>query len=339
MLGIDKRLIVPSTSRWLGVGIVVGALCLVSSLVLYWFIGKAIDSMIAGENLLAQWLPWVIALLVAKFVLGWLYRTAQYKASSLTKLTIRDKIYEHSLRLGPAVLDRKRTGELVNVAVDGMDWIELFYGIYFVQFVIGMLTPLLLCIFIGAIDWVVGLVLLVSVPLTPMFLGAMAKNFRKTSDRYADVNNDQSARFLDSIQGMTTLKMFNLGTVRGKEMHEANQYQRRETMRLLLVNQVMILLVDFGFALGTIMVLTVVSLLRLNAGALSAGEVVALILASAEFAKPLTLIGQFFFAGAIGREFAKKIVAFLEEKPSVSDPLGVAAPARAVAPSDRKSVV
>lgn len=333
MFGIDKRLIVDSTSRWIVVGIGVGVLGLVASLVLYWMVGRFIDAALAGTNLLEAWLPWIIALVVAKFLLGWLYRTAQYRASSLTKLTIRDLMYAHALRLGPAVLDKKRTGELVNIAVDGMDWIELFYGIYFVQFVIGMATPLLLCVFIGMIDWVTGLALLVSVPLTPFFLGMMAKNFRKSSERYTVVNNEQSAQFLDSIQGMPTLKMLNLGRQRGEQMRAASEDQRRETMRLLLVNQVMILFVDFGFALGTTLVLTIVALLRLDAGALTAGAVVALILASAEFSKPLTLIGQFFFAGAIGREFAKKIGAFLDEKPGVVDPASPAEGALVASPT------
>ncbi|MCS6946029.1 MAG: ABC transporter ATP-binding protein/permease [Steroidobacteraceae bacterium] len=327
MLGIDRRLIVPATSRWLGIGIVVGILGLLASLFLYLIVGWSVDGYLRGQNLLAEYWPWIVALLAAKFLLGYAYRAAQYRASSLTKLTIRDKIYEHALRLGPAMLDRKRTGELVNIAVDGMDWIELFYGIYFVQFVVGMATPLVLCIFIGAIDWVAGVALIVSIPLTPIFLGLMARNFRNVSRRYAEVNNEQSAQFLDSIQGMTTLKMFNLGRRRGVEMHAASERQRQETMRLLLVNQIMILFVDFGFALGTTLVLTVVGLLRLEAGALSAGEVIAIILASAEFAKPLTLIGQFFFAGAVGREFAKKILTFLSETPSVRDPATPAADA------------
>lgn len=328
MLGIDRSLMVKSTSRWIVIGIAAGVVALVVSVMLYWQIGRVIDGMIAGDNLLPVLAPLLVALLAAKFGLGWLYRAAQYKASALTKLTLRDKIYRHSLRMGPAVLDKKRTGELVNVAVDGMDWIELFYGVYFVQFVVGMATPLLLCIFIGVIDWVVGLALIVSIPLTPVFLGLMASRFRKTSERYAQVNNEQSAQFLDSIQGMATLKMFNLGKVRGEQIHEATEIQRKETMRLLLVNQIMILFVDFGFALGTTLVLTITALLRFDAGALTAGEVIALILVSAEFAKPLTLIGQFFFAGAVGREFARKIIAFLAEIPNVQDPEGVTAPAR-----------
>lgn len=332
MLGIDKRLIVPSTSRWLTIGIVAGIAGLGLSIALYWSVGMAVDAMLRGEHLWAGIAGWLVLLLVAKLAIGWLFRAAQYKASSLTKLTVRDLMYQHAIRLGPAVLDRKRTGELVNTAVDGMDWIETFYGVYFVQFVVGIATPVVLCTVIGIIDWVVGLAVIVSIPLTPLFIGMMTRKFREVSDRYAEVNNRQSAQFLDSLQGMTTLKMFNLGRARGEKIREETEEQRVETMRLLLVNQIMILLVDFGFAFGTTIVLTIVALLRMDAGYLSAGEVIAMVLVSAEFARPLTLIGQFFFAGAVGREFARKIIDFLAEKPGVIDP-DVPAPAPIAAPT------
>jgi ABC-type multidrug transport system fused ATPase/permease subunit len=327
MLGIDKRLIVPETSRWITAGVITGVGNVLLSLALYATLGFAIDGLLRGEAVFERYFPWLVALLAAKLFAGWFFRYAQYRASSQTKLTIRDSVYAHALRMGPAVLDRKRTGELVNIAVDGMDWIELFYGVYFVQFIVGMATPIILCVYIGLVDWVVGLSLIVAIPLTPLFLGVLSRQFRKVSEKYADVNNQQSAAFLDALQGMTTLKMFNLGTKRGEAMYAANEQQRVVTMKLLFVNQIMILLVDFGFALGTTLVLTVVALLRLDAGLLTAGQVVALVLASAEFSKPLALIGQFFFAGAIGREFAKKIIAFISEKPGVADPDGAKAPA------------
>jgi ABC-type multidrug transport system fused ATPase/permease subunit len=327
MLGIDKRLIVPETGRWITAGAVTGIGNVLLSLGLYATLGFAIDGLLRGEAVFGRLLPWLVALLAAKLFAGWFFRYAQYRASSQTKLTIRDSVYAQALRMGPAVLDRKRTGELVNIAVDGMDWIELFYGVYFVQFIVGMATPVILCVYIGLVDWVVGLSLVVAIPLTPLFLGVLSRRFRKVSEKYADVNNQQSAAFLDALQGMTTLKMFNLGAKRGEAMYAANEQQRVVTMKLLFVNQIMILLVDFGFALGTTLVLTVVALLRLDAGVLTAGQVVTLVLASAEFSKPLALIGQFFFAGAIGREFAKKILAFIAEKPAVEDPEGANTPA------------
>ncbi len=319
MLGIDKRLIVESTRKWLFIGIGAGVVSLALSVVLYSVLGSVIDGAIDGENRLLGWLPWLIALLAGKALLGWLFRLAQFRASAETKISIRDLVYKQALKLGPALLDKRRTGELVNTAVDGMNYLEMFYGVYLIQFAIGMATPILLCVYVALIDWVVGLALIVAIPLTPVFLGLMSKNFRGVSDRFAEANNRLSARFLDSLQGMTTLKMFNQGRSRGEEMHRENEHQRVETMRLLAVNQTMIAFVDFGFALGTTLVLTIVGLLRLNAGYVTPGEVVALVLISAEFSKPLSLIGEFFFAGAIGREIANKILAFLDIKPSVRE--------------------
>jgi len=320
VLGIDKRLIVSSTSKWIFIGIAAGIVSLALSVVLYSVLGAVIDGAVDGENILRDWLPWLAALLAGKALLGWLFRLAQFRASAETKITIRDLVYRQALRLGPALLDKRRTGELVNTAVDGMNYLEMFYGVYVIQFAIGMATPILLCVYVAIIDWVVGLALIVAIPLTPVFLGLMSRNFRGVSERFAEANNRLSARFLDSLQGMTTLKLFNQGSVRGAEMHRENERQRVETMQLLAVNQTMIAFVDFGFALGTTLVLTIVGLLRLNGGYVSPGEVVALVLISAEFSKPLSLIGEFFFAGAIGREIANKILAFLDIEPSVREP-------------------
>ncbi len=286
-------------------------------MVLATIIGDVINGNIEGTNNFGDWLPWLIGLIVIKGILGWTNRHATYRASSETKVTVRDMIYEHALKLGPGVLGRRRTGDLVNTAVDGMEWLEQYFGVYYVQFLIGISTPLLLCIYIFFIDWVVGLSLIISIPMTPVFLGLFARNFRGVSERYREMNNYLAAQFLDSLQGMTTLKLFNLGQARGDKIAHDVETNRVETMRLLLVNQVMIFFTDWGFAMGTTLAMTVVALLRLRAGFVTPGEVVALVLLSAEFARPLTLIGAFFFAGAIGREVAKKIGEFLDEEPSV----------------------
>jgi len=326
-------LIVKSTSRWIFIGIGAGIVGLALSVVLYTVLGAVIDGALEGENRLAGWLAWVALLLVAKALLGWLFRLAQFRASSETKITIRDLVYRQALRLGPALLDKRRTGELVNTAVDGMNYLEMFYGVYLIQFVIGMATPVLLCIYVALIDWVTGLALIVAIPLTPVFLKMMSGNFTGVSRRFAESNNRLSARFLDSLQGMTTLKMFNQGRRRGEEMSRENEIQRTETMRLLAVNQTMIAFVDFGFALGTTLVLTVVGLIRLDGGFLTPGQVVALVLVSAEFSKPLSLIGEFFFAGAIGREITNKILAFLDLTPSVEESPGAVAPGPVATPT------
>lgn len=319
MLGLDKRLIQKATQKWITLGMVAGLMDVVLTLALFYLLGLALNSALAEENLLADVLPAVVVLFALKFSFAWLFRTAQSKACAETKVSVRDLVYRHALKLGPGLLGKGRTGQLVNTTVDGMDWLENYYGVYFIQFAVGMGTPILLCFFILGIDWVVGLALIASIPITPLFIKTVSSKFTDVSRRYSEVLDSQSAQFLDSIQGMSTLKSFNLSRKRGEDMRAANEELRQETMSLLFVNQMMIAFVDFGFALSSTLVITIVALLRLDAGYLTAGEVIALILASSMFSKTLGSLGKFFFAGAVGREVANKILRFLDEKPSIQD--------------------
>ncbi len=319
MLGLDKRLIHKTTQKWLILGMVAGLMDVALTLALFYLLGISLDQALVGENLFAGIVGFVILLFLLKFSFAWLFRTAQSKASAETKVSVRDMVYRHALKLGPGLLGKGRTGQLVNTTVDGMDWLENYYGVYFIQFAVGMGTPVLLCLFILGVDWVVGLSLIVSIPITPFFIRAVSSSFADVSRRYSQVLDSQSAQFLDSIQGMSTLKSFNQSRKRGQEMRMANEELRQETMGLLFVNQMMIAFVDFGFALCSTLVITIVALIRLDGGFVSAGEVVALILASSVFTKTLGALGKFFFAGAVGREIANKILKFLEEKPSIQD--------------------
>ncbi len=319
MLGLDKRLIHQTTQNWIILGMAAGLIDVALTLTLFYLLGLSLDGALEGQNLLAEFVGFVILLFLLKFSFAWLFRTAQSKACSETKVSVRDMVYRHALKLGPGLLGKGRTGQLVNTTVDGMDWLENYYGVYFIQFAVGMGTPILLCLFILGMDWVVGLALIVSIPITPLFIRAVSSSFSDVSRRYSKVLDSQSAHFLDSIQGMSTLKSFNLSRKRGEDMRVANEELRQETMGLLFVNQMMIAFVDFGFALASTLVITVVALIRLDGGFLTAGEVIALILASSMFSKTLGSLGKFFFAGAVGREIANKISKFLDEKPSIQD--------------------
>jgi ABC-type multidrug transport system fused ATPase/permease subunit len=117
---------------------------------------------------------------------------------------------------------------------------------------------------------------------------------------------------------MTTLKMFNHAVRRGKEMEEGNEVQRRLTMRLLLVAQSQFVFLELGFALFSTAVAMGVALYRWSGGFVTPGEAVAVVLLSLEFSRTLLLVGEFFFAGALGREVAAKVLEFLDEKPPVT---------------------
>ena len=314
MIGVDDRLVTPATMKWVKVGLIAGLATVPTTILLYYVLGLAVDSAFAGTNLLRQWVAIFAGLVLLKAVLAWVFRTGQFRASSEAKLNVRDQIYKQVVRLGPGLLGKRRTGEVANTATEGVEYLDYYFSVYFVQIWVAIAIPVFLVIAIFSIDWVVGLWMLAGVPLTPLFVGSSARGFRRISKANEKVKNRNASAYLDSIQGMATLKMFNQGIRRGKQMEADNEKQRKTTMKLLLVAQAQFIFLELGFALFSTAVAMGVALYRYSGGHMSPGEVVAVIFMSLEFSRTLLLIGEFFFAGALGREVAAEVVKFLDEE-------------------------
>ena len=314
MLGVDDRLVTPATMKWVKTGLIAGLATIPTTILLYYVLGLAVDSAVAGNNLLRQWITIFAGLVLIKAILAWVFRTGQFRASSEAKLNVRDQIYKQVIKLGPGILGKRRTGEIANMSTEGVEYLDYYFSVYFVQIWIAIAIPLFLVTAIFWIDWVVGLWMLAGVPLTPLFVGSSARCFRRISSSNEDVKNRNSAQYLDSIQGMSTLKMFNQDVRRGQQMEADNEVQRKTTMKLLLVAQSQFVFLELGFALFSTAVAMGVSLYRYSGGFMTPGEVVAVVLMSLEFSRTLLLIGEFFFAGALGREVAAKVIEFLDEK-------------------------
>jgi ABC-type transport system involved in cytochrome bd biosynthesis fused ATPase/permease subunit len=335
MLGVDDRLITPDTMKWVKVGLSSGLATIPATIVLYYVLGMAVDAAYAqyllntggvwsgkaitieAGNLAVTYLPWLVVLVLVKAALSWLFRTGQFRASSAAKLNVRDQIYKQVVKLGPGILGKRRTGEIANTATEGVEYLDYYFSVYFVQIWVAIAIPFFLCAAIFWVDWVVGFWMLAGVPLTPLFVGSSAKGFRRISGTNEEIKNRNSAQYLDSVQGMSTLKMFNHAERRGKQMEADNEVQRKATMKLLLVAQVQFVFLELGFALFSTAVAMAVSLYRMSHGFMTPGEAVAVVLLSLEFSRTLLLIGEFFFAGALGREVAASIIKFLDEKAPV----------------------
>jgi len=319
MLGVDERLVTPDTMKWVKVGLIAGIATIPTTILLYYVLGLTVDAAYTGSNLLQQWFWILAALVIAKAAFAWLFRTGQFRASSEAKLNVRDQIYKQVVKLGPGLLNKRRTGAIANMATEGVEYLDYYFSVYFVQIWVAIATPLLLVAAIFWIDWVVGLFMLAGVPATPLFVGSSARGFRRISARNEDVKNRNSAQYLDSIQGMSTLKMFNQALPRGKQIEKDTEQQRQTTMKLLLVAQLQFIPLELGFALLCTAMAMGVSVYRMSGGFMTPGEAIAVVFISLEFSRTLLLIGEFFFAGALGREVAASIVKFFDEKPPVED--------------------
>jgi ABC-type multidrug transport system fused ATPase/permease subunit len=318
MLGVDDRLITPDTMKWVKIGLLAGIATIPTTILLYYVLGLTVDAAFAeNANLLRQWFWILVALVLVKAALAWTFRTGQFRASSEAKLNVRDQIYKKVVELGPGLLGKRRTGAIANTATEGVEYLDYYFSVYFVQIWVAIATPILLVAAIFWIDWVVGLFMLAGVPATPLFVGSSARGFRRISAQNEDVKNRNSAQYLDSIQGMSTLKMFNRAMPRGEQIEADTEHQRQTTMKLLLVAQLQFIPLELGFALLCTAMAMAVSVYRYTGGFMTPGEAVAIVLISLEFSRTLLLIGEFFFAGALGREVAATVGKFFDEKAPV----------------------
>jgi ABC-type transport system involved in cytochrome bd biosynthesis fused ATPase/permease subunit len=197
MFGVDERLTTPATQKWVGIGRWAGWATIPTTIALYWVLGLTVDAALEGINFITQYMPWLIALVVLKAALAWVFRTGQFRASSEAKLNVRDRIYKQVVNLGPGILGKRRTGEIANTATEGVEYLDYYFGVYFVQIWIAIAIPFLLCAAIFWIDWVVGIWMLAGVFLTPMFVASSARGFRSISGKNKDVKNRNSAQYLE----------------------------------------------------------------------------------------------------------------------------------------------
>lgn len=335
---LDKRLlqlITRRTRRWIGVVVLSGWLVVLLNASQIVLIGRIVDRTLEREPQPGWLLPAFAGILIVRASAVWLGRLASHEAAAETKLSLRDRLYEHLFKLGPSFLSgsllqrEARTGALVNTAVEGVENLEVYFGQYLPQLVLGLSIPLLLCAAVAVtIDWVTAGVLLAVQPLIPLSLMLVQRRLQGVSDRYWAAANKLSAQFLDSLQGLPTLKMFNRSQAWGEAVRVQTEQLRRDTMRLLAASQISLFFIDLVSTLGTTVLATGLILWRGQRGAFTLGEGVILLLLSVELARPPALLGSFFHAGAGGVAAAQHVFGVLETRPAVAEAPDAVPPAQ-----------
>lgn len=171
--------------------------------------------------------------------------------------------------------------------------------------------PLLVLVLMAvAIDWVVALAVAVVLPGAPLAIGWFQRRFRAASGESRKMRAQLAGQFTAMVRGLETIVLNQAGPRVRNQLAHAGEQNRQATMRVLSRNQIVLLVAEAGFALTTIAVTTIVALLRMDAGAITAGTAVAAILASIVLTTPLQLVGSFFYIGMTGRAAAGAIGRF-----------------------------
>lgn len=264
---------------------------------------------------------WLTAVLIAgtiaaRFFVARLAVRMSYLASRSVKRTLREKIYAKLLRLGGTYREKVSTAELVQVSVEGVEQLESYFGLYVPQFFYAFLAPITLFFLFGlAGSWKVAAVLMICVPLIPGAIIVVQKLAKKLLSRYWGQYTQLGSAFLENLQGMTTLKIYQADELKNKEMNVESEHFRKATMAVLTMQLHSITIMDFvaygGAALGII--LTVKAFLSEG---LSLTAAVFMILLSADFFLPMRRLGSYFHVAMNGMAASAKIFRFLGEEES-----------------------
>lgn len=244
-----------------------------------------------------------------------------YFSSKAVKKTLREKIYQKLLRLGNSYSEQVKTSEVVQVAVEGVDQLETYFGAYLPQFFYAMLAPLTLFVVLCFVNVPAAVVLLICVPLIPVAIAAVQTWAKKLLSKYWGQYTELGDTFLENLQGLTTLKIYQADEFKQQEMNEQAEKFRKITMKVLTMQLNSITIMDLiaygGAALGVIMAVT-----QYQSGGVSLEGCLLIILLAADFFIPMRQLGSFFHIAMNGMAASDKIFRLLdleETKPEITE--------------------
>lgn len=275
---------------------------------------KLIEAAFLGEfqtELLLRTIPVLAAAMAGRFICDRQVAYASFRASVDVKRILRDKIYEKLLKLGAAYRENVATSEVVQVAAEGVEQLETYFGRYLPQFFYSLLAPVTLFIILCSVNFKASLVLLLCVPLIPVSIVMVQKFAKKLLNKYWGIYTELGDSFLENLQGLTTLKIYQADEKKAAEMEEESQKFRRITMKVLTMQlnstSVMDIIAYGGAAVGMIVALT-----EFFAGRVSISGTIMIILLASEFFIPLRLLGSFFHIAMNGMAASDKIFVLLD---------------------------
>lgn len=291
--------------QWISLGANIVMMCAVTKLLAALYHGSA------EERILKYTFGVTVLTVVIRFFCYKLSGYLGYLSSKTVKMTLRKMIYEKLLRLGSSYKDQVQTSEVVQVAVEGVEQLETYFGAYLPQFFYAMLAPLTLFAVLSTVNFPSAVVLLVCVPLIPVTIVLIQRWAKKLLSKYWGQYTALGDTFLENLQGLTVLKIYQSDQFKHEEMNEQSEQFRKITMKVLTMQLNSITVMDLitygGAALGVILSVT-----QYRMGNVTLEGCLLIILLSADFFLPMRLLGSYFHIAMNGIAASDKIFALLD---------------------------
>jgi ATP-binding cassette subfamily C protein CydD len=292
------------------IGLASGTLLILQS----WLLARTVDAVVFEEAVLQQVMPWLWGLLVlflVRAVLAWASEQAAFQAAVQVKLVLRELLYLKVQKLGPAWLSGERSGDIVNSLSDGVEALEAYYARYLPAMSLMALVPLAILVFVFSHDWLAGVVMVVTAPLIPLFMILIGKGAEQRNQRQWRQLAWMSAHFLDVIQGLTTLRLFNASRRESQVIARISDDYRRGTMSVLRIAFLSSFVLEFFSTVSIAMVAVLIGF-RLYWGEMDFMHGLFVLLLAPEFYLPLRNMGAQYHARMEAIGAAERIVDILD---------------------------
>jgi len=299
-----------------GAGLIDGGLLIVQA----WFLALIInDVAINGLGLKAVW-PWLwglLAVFAGRALATVFVQTAAFEAAARVKRDLRQRLMTHIDRLGPTWAHQQASGDVANTLVDGVESLEAYYANYLPQIALASAIPLAILVFVFPVDWVSGVILLITAPLIPLFMILLGKGAERMNQRQWRRLARMSAHFFDAIEGLTTLKLFNASHREADVVARIADDYRDTTMRVLRVAFLSSLMLEFLATISIAMVAVYIGF-RLYYGDMQFLPGLFVLVLAPEFYRPLRNMGTQYHARMEAIGAAEQIVDVLDATPETT---------------------
>lgn len=309
---MDKRLLalVPETLRHVLATVVWQWVGLLGNAAVVWVIARALAALAVGGTVPASALTMLSAGIVARAISARLTSRESFIASQGVKKTLRRRIYEKLLALGPDYVEAVPTAEVVQLSVEGCEQLETYFGQYLPQLFYAVLAPVTLFFMVAPVCLPAAVVLLLCVPLIPVTIVAVQKVAKRILGDYWDQYAELGDSFLENLQGLTTLKIYQADAARHEAMNAEAERFRVVTMKVLSMQLNSIIVMDI-VALGGAVAGMAVALAFAAASAVDLFGCLFIILISADFFLPMRQLGSYFHVAMNGIAASEKIFRLL----------------------------
>lgn len=283
---------------WPKLAVVFGVLAGMMLIAQAGLLAKSLNAVLFEQATLATLTPWLVGLglmILLRAAFGWAAEQAAFQGALKVKLQVRQLLYAKVQSLGPAWLSEERSGAVMSTVSDGVEQLEAYYARYLPAMRLSLYVPLMIWVVALTQDWLSALVLAVTAPLIPLFMMLIGKGTEKRNQQQWQQLTRMSAHFLDVIQGLTTLKLFNASRREAHAIGAVSEQYRQSTMSVLRVAFLSSFTLEF-FASVSIAVVAVLIGFRLMWGEMGFFAGFFVLLLAPEFYLPLRNLGTQYHA-------------------------------------------